>query len=93
MDGYAPAFMIHNNPLILVKGLSSQIFDDKSLQDDSNLASDVLKLNPEVAATLLKHLQDSDASNLPWNSRGANDKRKFRVKLIERVDWNVNKFL
>ncbi|POS87893.1 hypothetical protein EPUL_000401 [Erysiphe pulchra] len=80
MDGYAPAFVAHNIPLILVSGLLSEPKESLKQQNDSY----ELNVGPEEASTLLKLLQDVDASDLAWNSREFTAKKRFKVKMIRR---------
>lgn len=80
MDGYAPAFVAHNIPLILVSGLLSEPKESSKQQNDAS----ELNVGPEEASTLLKLLQDVDASDLAWNSHEFTAKKRFRVKFIGR---------
>ncbi|RKF55596.1 putative glutathione transferase omega-1 protein [Erysiphe neolycopersici] len=80
MDGYAPAFVAHNIPLILVSGLLSEPKESSKQLDDTQ----ELNVGPEEASILLKLLQDVDASDLAWNSQEFTANKKFRVKMIGR---------
>jgi len=70
MDGYAPAYVAHNIPLIVVAGLSSQspvVTGKKAL--GTRIASEIAPVESDDAVALLRYFRDSDASNLAWNSR------------------------
>ncbi|KHJ31183.1 putative glutathione transferase omega-1 protein [Erysiphe necator] len=80
MDNYAPAFVAHNIPLILVSGLNSDFKESSIQQTDTH----ELNVGPEEAATLSRLLQDVDASNLAWNSQAFSANKRFRVKMVGR---------
>lgn len=84
MDGYAPVLVGHNVPLLVVSGLgpSSQI---EKKDEGIRISSEIDPVESEDATTLLRHFRDSDASNLPWNSREHSGRNKFNIKAVGRV--------
>ncbi|CAG8950641.1 hypothetical protein HYFRA_00002850 [Hymenoscyphus fraxineus] len=83
MDGYAPAFVAHNLPLLVVSGLV--VHDEAELENDGvPIASEIPPVDSEEARTLLRHFQDSDGTDLAWNGSEHADRNKFRVKTIGR---------
>ena len=86
MEGYAPAYVDHNIPLVLVFGLGSSRGDGVRLQNGgTRISSEIPPVETEDARTLLRHLEDSDASDLAWNGREHNGRNKLRVKAVGRV--------
>jgi hypothetical protein len=86
MDGYAPAYVAHNVPLLVVSGLGSPPKDDTKLQvGGARIISEIPSVESDDAQTLLRHFEDSDASNLAWNGREHNGRNNFRVKVVGRV--------
>jgi hypothetical protein len=84
MDGYAPAYVAHNVPLLVVSGLVST--SEKKQEDvGTRITSDILPVESDEAVALLRHFRDSDASNLAWNAREHSGRNKFRVKTVGRV--------
>ena len=70
MDGYAPAYVAHNIPLLVISGLGSQSQDKPKAQEGPILiASEIPPVESEDAQVLLKHFEDSDAGGLAWNAR------------------------
>lgn len=84
MDGYAPAYVAHNIPLLIVSGLKTAA-EKEEKSAGTRITSDIPPVETEDAATLLRHFRDGDASNLPWNSREHLGRNKFRVKTVGRV--------
>ena len=84
MDGYAPAYLAHNVPLLVVSGLGSQP-RDKSIQGAIQLASEIPPVDSEDAQVILRHFKDSDAGKLAWNAREHSGRNKFKVKVVGRV--------
>ena len=86
MDGYAPAYVAHNVPLLVVSGLDSAP-QDKSIAPEGaiRIASEIPPVESEDAQVLLRHFKDSDAGELAWNAREYSGRNKFRVKTIGRV--------
>ncbi|PQE25522.1 glutathione transferase omega-1 protein [Rutstroemia sp. NJR-2017a BBW] len=86
MDGYAPAYIAHNIPLLVVSGLGTDPAPTNARLKEGGviITSDIAPLESEDAQTLLKHFSENDAEGLPWNATEHNDKNKFRVKVIGR---------
>ncbi|KAF8867253.1 hypothetical protein BDZ45DRAFT_667224 [Acephala macrosclerotiorum] len=85
MDGYAPAYVAHNIPLLVVSGLGSQSAKNTALAESGpRITSEIPPVESEDATILRKHFEDSDGSNLAWNSREYSGRNKFKVKLVER---------
>jgi hypothetical protein len=86
MDGYAPAYVAHNVPLLVVSGLDSQVQEKSTtLEDGIRITSEIPSVESEDGQVLLRHFKDSDAGNLAWNAREHSGRNKFRVKTIGRV--------
>jgi hypothetical protein len=86
MDGYAPAYVAHNVPLLVVSGLGSPPKDDTKLKvGGARIISEIPSVDSDDAQALLRHFEDSDASNLAWNGREHNGRNNFRVKVVGRV--------
>jgi len=84
MDGYAPAYLAHNVPLLVVSGLGSQP-RNTSIQGAIQLASEIPPVDSEDAQVILRHFKDSDAGELAWNAREHSGRNKFKVKVVGRV--------
>jgi hypothetical protein len=54
------------------------------------IRSDLPTLDSEPALTLLRYIQDRDASQLPCNGRDMSRRYRFRVKSTERVRRRSN---
>lgn len=87
MDGYAPAYIAHNIPLLVVSGLGTDPSPTNARLKEGGviITSDIAPLESEDAQILLKHFKENDAEGLPWNASEHNEKNKFRVKVIGRV--------
>lgn len=85
MDGYSPAFVDHNVPLLVVSGLRGDNQEELTLAEGIRIASEIPPVASEDGAALSRHFKDSDASNLAWNAREHGGRNKFRVKLVGRV--------
>jgi hypothetical protein len=85
MDGYAPAYVAHNIPLLVVSGLGAHAEDYKKLSNGPRIASEIPPVETEDAATLRRHFKEGDGSKLAWNSREYGGRNKFRVKVVGRV--------
>lgn len=84
MDGYAPAFVAHNLPLLVVSGLVAH--DEPELENDGiPIASEIPPVESDDARALLRHFQDCDGRDLAWNGSEHTGRNKFRVKTIGRV--------
>jgi hypothetical protein len=86
MDGYAPAYVAHNVPLLVVSGLGSHAQEKLTVEDGAiRITSEIAPVESEDGQVLLRHFKDSDARNLAWNAREHSERNKFRVKTIGRV--------
>ncbi len=85
MDGYAPAYVAHNLPLLVVSGLGPDSEVDVGLRDGSRIASEVPPVESDDALALLRHFKDGDGSDLAWNAREHSGRNKFKVKTVGRV--------
>jgi hypothetical protein len=87
MDGYAPAYVAHNLPLLIVSGLGADPSPTNARLKEGGviITSDIAPLESEDAKALLEHFKDNDAESLPWNGYEHSEKNKFRVKIIGRV--------
>jgi len=86
MDGYAPAYVAHNVPFLVISGLGPSPQDRPKSQDGTILiASEIPPVGSEDAQVLLRHFKDSDAGDLAWNAREYSGRNKFRVKTVGRV--------
>ncbi|KUJ20572.1 uncharacterized protein LY89DRAFT_610816 [Mollisia scopiformis] len=84
MDGYAPAYVAHNIPLLVVSGLGTQSEEHTRLPQGPRIASEIPLVESEDALTVRRHFKDSDGSTLAWNSREYGGRNKFKVKLVGR---------
>lgn len=84
MDGYAPAYVAHNLPLLVVSGLGVSFKEDTE-QEGTKIASEVPPVDTDDAAALRKHFENGDASQLAWNAQEYNGRNKFKVKAVGRV--------
>lgn len=85
MDGYAPAYVAHNLPYLIVSGLGSHPKDAARKDGGIRITSEIPPVESEDAKALLKHFRDNDGSNLAWNGREHSGRNKFRVKTVGRV--------
>jgi hypothetical protein len=86
MDGYAPAYVAHNVPLLVVSGLGTQSQDkSKVLGSAIQIVSEIPPVESEDGHILLRHFKDSDGGDLAWNAREYSGRNKFRVKAVGRV--------
>lgn len=85
MDGYAPAYVAHNIPLLVVSGLGAHAEEYTKLPNGPRIASEIAPVETEDAATLRRHFEQSDGSKLAWNSREYGGRNRFRVKIVGRV--------
>ncbi|RKF53999.1 putative glutathione transferase omega-1 protein [Golovinomyces cichoracearum] len=84
MEGYAPAFIAHNVPLLFVSGVSSASRESHTQQSDKYDAGTTLDVSAEVATKLMQLLNEGDSSTLAWNSNEFTGKKKFRAKPVGR---------
>lgn len=86
MDGYAPAYVAHNVPYLVVSGLGSQPRNHADLKAEGvHIVSDVSPVESDDADALLKHFKDCDAEGSDWNDRDSSARNKFRIKIVGRV--------
>ncbi|OWP03826.1 hypothetical protein B2J93_2671 [Marssonina coronariae] len=85
MDGYAPAYVTHNIPLLVVSGLGPGPGTEEEIKKNgSRIASELPPVESDDAVSLLRHFKDADASDLAWNAREHSGRNKFRVKTVGR---------
>lgn len=85
MDGYAPAYVAHNVPLLVVSGLGSpRQHKTRTESPGTRIVSEVPVVETEDALTLLHHLKERDATELPWHGKEHNGRNKFKIKAIGR---------
>jgi hypothetical protein len=85
MDGYAPAYVAHNVPLLVVSGL--QPSSQKSVDDrveGIRITSEIPPVITKNSAALAAYFRKSDAESLPWNGREHTGRNKFKVKIVGR---------
>ena len=85
MDGYAPAYVAHNIPLLVVSGLGPGREDDVQHKEGTRISSEIPTVESDDALALLRIFKDGDASDLAWNAREHSGRNKFRVKTVGRV--------
>lgn len=85
MEGYAPAYVAHNIPLVVVSGLGPGTDEAIRTRSGSRIASEIPPVESDDALALLKLFKDADASDLAWNVREHSGRNKFRVKTVGRV--------
>ncbi|TVY18166.1 Trafficking protein particle complex subunit 11 [Lachnellula arida] len=83
MDGYPPAYIAHNLPLLIVSGLGS-VQETSASKSGTRITSEIPPVDTEDAERLLRHFKRSDASDLSWNGREHTGRNKFRVKVVGR---------
>lgn len=95
MDGYPAGSLDHNVPFLVVSGLGTaptkSLLTDPALREQSILVrSEVAPIDSREAKTILRYIQETDATNLPWNSRDISKKYKFKIRTIGRVRLHMN---
>lgn len=86
MDGYAPAYVAHNVPLLVVSGLGSTAQHGTKYDSlGTRIVSEIPAVETEDALTLLENFKERDAVGLAWNGREHNGRDKFKIKAIGRV--------
>lgn len=93
MDGYPPALIEHNIPLLVVSGLGQlepskndinyPLLEEKGFRISSNAPL----LKSDDAQALLKHFTESDASNAPWSGREHTGRNRFRITCAASRDY------
>ncbi|KAI0009387.1 Gryzun, putative trafficking through golgi-domain-containing protein [Xylariaceae sp. FL0662B] len=89
MDDYPAGSLDHSIPFLVVSGLSTTstkpLLIDPDLREQSILIrSELPAIDSRVAKKILRYIQGTDASNLPWNSHDTPRKYKFKVRTIGR---------
>ncbi|KAH6678509.1 Gryzun, putative trafficking through golgi-domain-containing protein [Halenospora varia] len=84
MDGYPPAFVAHNVPLVVISGLGSTHDQVRAHENGIRISSELPLVKSEDAEALLKHFKTGDASDLAWNGREHSGRNKLRVKSVGR---------
>ncbi|KAK9424248.1 putative Gryzun, putative trafficking through golgi-domain-containing protein [Seiridium unicorne] len=89
MDDYPVGSLDHNLPLLVVSGLSTgptkALLTDPVLKEQSVLIrSELPPVDTREGRTILQYIQESDATELPWNGQDTSRKYKFKVKAIGR---------
>ena len=86
MDGYAPAYVAHNVPYLVVSGLGGAPRNHPDFPAEGvRIASDVPPVESEDAEAIIKNFNDTDAEGLAWNGRASGGRNKFKVKIVGRV--------
>ncbi|KAI1847655.1 hypothetical protein JX266_006507 [Neoarthrinium moseri] len=89
MDEYPAGSLDHNLPLLVVSGLTSgptkPLLTDPDLKEQSILIrSELPPLDSREAKTILRCIQEADATALPWNPQEGDKKHRFKIKTIGR---------
>ncbi|KAI0377052.1 Gryzun, putative trafficking through golgi-domain-containing protein [Hypomontagnella monticulosa] len=89
MDGYPAGSLDHNVPFLVVSGLSTaptkSALTDPGLREQGILVrSELPPIESREAKTILRCIQEKDASDLPWHARDTSRKYKFKIKTIGR---------
>lgn len=86
MDGYAPAYVAHNIPLLVVSGLGSPPQREAKPEGlGARIVSELPSVNTEDARVLLDHFEERDGVGLAWNGREHTGRNKFKIERIGRV--------
>ena len=86
MDGYAPAYVAHNVPLLVVSGLGPSPQNAADLEGDGfRITSEVPPVQTEDAQSLLRYFLNGSANGLAWTGREHTGKNKFKIKTVGRV--------
>ncbi|KAG9248381.1 Gryzun, putative trafficking through golgi-domain-containing protein [Calycina marina] len=89
MEGYAPAFVAHNVPFMVVSGLSpSENFGSDAGQQCCQITSEIPLINNGESQAFLKLFQERDGGQLSWNSKEYNGRNKFKIKVVGR-EYNL----
>lgn len=96
MDGYPAGSLDHNVPFLAVSGLSTAptkpLLTDTVLREQSILVrSEVPPIDTREAKTILRYIQETDATDLPWHSRDSSRRYKFRIRTIGRVRLRIDR--
>ncbi|XXG95941.1 hypothetical protein Hte_002217 [Hypoxylon texense] len=95
MDGYPAGSLDHNVPFLAVSGLSTALtkplLTDPVLREQSVLVrSEIPPIDTREAKAILRYIQETDATDLPWHSRDSSRRYKFRIKTIGRLKTDIN---
>lgn len=90
MDGYAPAYVAHNVPLLVVSGLEPLVEKGEKVSYEDiegfHITSEVSPVNSADSQALLGYFRKCDAEGLAWNGREHTGRKKFKVKIVGRVN-------
>jgi hypothetical protein len=84
MDGYAPAYVAHNTPFLVISGVGASQGASGNQDGGIRIASET-SFESDDAENLLRYFRESDAENLAWNGREYSGRNKFRIKIVGRV--------
>jgi hypothetical protein len=86
MDGYAPAYVAHNVPYLVVSGLGDAPQKQADLEAEGvRIASDIPPVDSDDAEIIIRNFKDVDAEGLAWNNHASGGRHKFKVKIVGRV--------
>lgn len=90
MDDYPAGSLDHTVPFLAVSGLSTNItkhlLPDPELREQAILVrSEIPQIDTREARTILRFIQEADATSLPWISRDSSKRYRFNIKTIGRV--------
>jgi len=81
MDGYAPAYVAHNIPLLVVSGLGPGREDDVQHKEGTRISSEVPTVESDDALALRRIFKDGDASDLEHQLGGSQAQHRLLRKL------------
>ncbi|KAI1155158.1 Gryzun, putative trafficking through golgi-domain-containing protein [Nemania diffusa] len=89
MDDYPAGSLDHTVPFLAVSGLSTNItkhlLPDPELREQAILVrSEIPQIDTREARTILRFIQEADATSLPWISRDSSKRYRFNIKTIGR---------
>ncbi|KAI1758380.1 Gryzun, putative trafficking through golgi-domain-containing protein [Xylaria castorea] len=89
MDGYPPGSLDHSVPYLIVSGLGTNPTKvsptDPELRERGILVRSKLpSIDTREARTILRFIQEADASSLPWKPRDGAKRHKFKIKVLGR---------
>ena len=86
MDGYAPAYVAHNVPYLVVSGLGDAERNHTDIKVEGvRITSDIPPVDSGDAEVLIRNFRDSDAGSISWNGRASGERKRFKVKIVGRV--------
>ncbi|GAP88337.1 hypothetical protein SAMD00023353_3001380 [Rosellinia necatrix] len=89
MDEYPPGSLDHNVPFLVVSGLSTNptkpLLTDPELRERGILVrSELPPVETRESRTVLRLIQEADATSLPWTSQDSSKRYRFRIRTIGR---------